>query len=182
MAKLTARGRSVVYAITREYSEAQLQAHHDKLYPEGDPLRGQSLCIWERKSKRLMSDGKILEKLDVRFRPDQFDPKGRYHSYGWKVSGTLKAGVDPARWLEIYLAPMKSGAPSPWSVDGDKSRPVQVSAARIRRALESGESVGFCQSCGHETDGVEPDARNYPCHSCGQMSVYGAEELALNIA
>jgi len=36
---------------------------------------------------------------------------------------------------------------------------------------------GFCIACGEETDGVEPDAREYKCDVCGAMQVYGAEEL-----
>jgi hypothetical protein len=40
--------------------------------------------------------------------------------------------------------------------------------------------VGFCLACGEEADsGVEPDARQYPCETCGQRKVYGLEELLL---
>lgn len=39
---------------------------------------------------------------------------------------------------------------------------------------------GFCLACGIEVfSGVEPDARKYPCESCGEDMVYGVEELAL---
>jgi predicted RNA-binding Zn-ribbon protein involved in translation (DUF1610 family) len=40
---------------------------------------------------------------------------------------------------------------------------------------------GFCVACGAEAEGVEPDARKYRCEECGEMAVYGAEELALRI-
>ena len=43
----------------------------------------------------------------------------------------------------------------------------------------SEDNVGFCLACGHEHDGVEPDARRYVCPSCGAAKVYGAEELGL---
>ena len=39
--------------------------------------------------------------------------------------------------------------------------------------------AGFCIACGEEADGVEPDARNYPCEACGKRKVYGAPELVL---
>jgi len=45
-----------------------------------------------------------------------------------------------------------------WSDDGDK---------------------GFCLGCGAEASGVEPDARRYPCESCGAAKVYGLQELAI---
>ena len=43
----------------------------------------------------------------------------------------------------------------------------------------SADNAGFCLSCGHEADGVEPDARKYECGHCGAHKVYGAEELVL---
>lgn len=38
-------------------------------------------------------------------------------------------------------------------------------------------NIGFCRKCDAEVDGVEPDARNYECPECGEMEVFGAEEL-----
>ena len=38
---------------------------------------------------------------------------------------------------------------------------------------------GWCLKCGHEVDGVEPDARKYVCECCGLPKVYGIEELLL---
>ena len=43
----------------------------------------------------------------------------------------------------------------------------------------SEEYVGFCLACGETQYGVEPDARQYWCESCGARKVYGAEELGL---
>ena len=40
--------------------------------------------------------------------------------------------------------------------------------------------VGWCRSCGRDHDSCEPDARNYPCDSCGKSDVYGAEEWLIN--
>jgi hypothetical protein len=39
------------------------------------------------------------------------------------------------------------------------------------------DNPGFCLACGAEADGCEPEARAYPCDSCGQRKVYGAEEI-----
>jgi predicted RNA-binding Zn-ribbon protein involved in translation (DUF1610 family) len=50
-------------------------------------------------------------------------------------------------------------------------------AAKRHRA--SLDDPGFCVACGKEAEGVEPDARNYLCESCGDFTVYGAEDLFL---
>ena len=61
-----------------------------------------------------------------------------------------------------------------------------ITVARITDAVEESmrdtSNPGFCIACGTDTDGVEPDAREYPCEACGQMAVYGAEELLLMVA
>ena len=54
-----------------------------------------------------------------------------------------------------------------------------ITADAVLEAATSGESAGFCIACGAQTDGVEPDAREYRCDECGQPTVYGAEELLL---
>ena len=54
-----------------------------------------------------------------------------------------------------------------------------ISLDEIMSAVESGDYVGFCLACGDETSGVEPDAREYECESCGAKKVYGAEELLI---
>lgn len=57
----------------------------------------------------------------------------------------------------------------------------KLTMTRIIRAVESGESVGFCIKCGNKQYGVEPDARRYTCEKCGQPKVFGAEELLMMI-
>jgi hypothetical protein len=49
--------------------------------------------------------------------------------------------------------------------------------AAARRSLDD---PGFCICCGTDALGVEPDARQYECESCGEPGVYGAEELLLS--
>lgn len=39
--------------------------------------------------------------------------------------------------------------------------------------------TGLCKACGQERDECEPDARDYPCESCGANEVYGTEELLM---
>jgi hypothetical protein len=186
MAKLSARGRKCLVEVVREYNEEQLTAQaarHGFLDSDGKPL-----TKWERVTRRLMSDDKILQKRDVRFQPSPNctweDPRGRKHSYGWTVYGTLKTGLTADDFARIYRADTKSGKPSPWTVTmGSSGIPARViSQARIMRAINSGEDVGFCTSCGSEQNGVEPDASGYQCSACGQMAVTGAEQLLLETA
>jgi hypothetical protein len=58
----------------------------------------------------------------------------------------------------------------------------KVTLKRIVTAIEEGSDSGFCIACGAEAYGVEPDARDYICESCGQPKVYGAEELLMRMA
>lgn len=44
-------------------------------------------------------------------------------------------------------------------------------------AVERDDYTGICIACGAERGECEPDARRYECYECGQMKVYGAEEL-----
>jgi hypothetical protein len=49
------------------------------------------------------------------------------------------------------------------------------------RHMTSLDDPGFCLACGNEQGGCEPDARRYRCEACGELQVYGAEELAMMI-
>jgi len=185
MAKLNARGRKCLVECTREYDETILQRQHDKHWNDGQP----SLTIWERSIRRLMSDNTILEKRDVRFRPSPSctweDQRGVRHSYGWKVRGKLKTGLTAEDFARIYGEPRKDGSPSRWTINRQVAglrQPIIISQARIVRAIESGEYIGFCTSCGNDQSGVEPDANGYRCDSCGDMAVCGAEDLLAGLA
>lgn len=50
------------------------------------------------------------------------------------------------------------------------------------RRMHSLDNPGFCIECGHEVEGVEPDAREYECEVCGEPAVFGCEELLLEVA
>jgi hypothetical protein len=125
MAKLSARGRTELVRMVREKTFAEkylcqscdgsgnvaVRDVEDEFgmqaigttctVCEGKGERA-SLCTWERLTRCLMSDRTILEKRDVRFRPDRFDVDGRRHSYGWTVRGRAKEGVDAAKFQAIY--------------------------------------------------------------------------------
>jgi predicted RNA-binding Zn-ribbon protein involved in translation (DUF1610 family) len=49
------------------------------------------------------------------------------------------------------------------------------------RHLTSLDDLGFCIACGEEAMGVEPDATEYECESCGELAVYGADELLIHM-
>lgn len=51
----------------------------------------------------------------------------------------------------------------------------------VERAHSSLDNPGFCTGCGAEAEGVEPDARNCRCESCGRPAVFGAEELLIRL-
>ena len=57
----------------------------------------------------------------------------------------------------------------------------KVTLRQILDAVTSDQFIGICLACGHEQDGVEPDARRYACEICDACQVYGAEELLLTL-
>jgi hypothetical protein len=86
MAKLTARGRTIVWRIVKEDNA-----------PKSD------LITWEKEELSLMTDGSILRRSVVEFKPGPYDHgKPQRHDYGWKEYRKLKAGGDPQRLLESF--------------------------------------------------------------------------------
>ena len=57
---------------------------------------------------------------------------------------------------------------------------VGITVEMIVDAVEADDCLGYCIECGADAYCVESDARRYPCESCGQRCVYGAEELLLH--
>lgn len=51
----------------------------------------------------------------------------------------------------------------------------------VWRRVMTLDNPGFCITCGNEQGGCEPDARGYTCESCGTPTVYGADELLLEV-
>lgn len=62
-----------------------------------------------------------------------------------------------------------------------KSLTDDVIAEAVVRRRSTLDNPGFCLVCGTEHGGVEPDARNYKCESCGADQVFGADELLIAI-
>lgn len=83
MAKLKAYGRTELFKVEKERE-----------------VTNSDLITWEKVSYALMSDGKVLERRVVLFKPSSYEPKGRRHDYGWKEHGRLKAEGDPNVYLE----------------------------------------------------------------------------------
>lgn len=54
-----------------------------------------------------------------------------------------------------------------------------IDIERVIEAVQEDDGRGFCIACGEDAYGVEPDARNYTCESCGASQVFGAEELLI---
>lgn len=103
MAKLSARGRTQLAEAVLEYGD-----------------HGDTLIDWERITVRLMSDGFLLEKRDVRFRPDAFNSTGRKHSYGWKTISRYRNGANAELFRQDFeeknRARQEKGANNFWSI------------------------------------------------------------------
>jgi len=65
------------------------------------------LTTEERMTVSIRSDGSVLTKLDVKFKPDSFNPTGFWHSYGWKKRlGRTEAAarrLNPEKLRDAYL-------------------------------------------------------------------------------
>lgn len=55
----------------------------------------------------------------------------------------------------------------------------KLTFSQVQQAVESDRNAGFCLACGEEASGVEPDAREYKCESCGELRVFGAEQILI---
>jgi predicted RNA-binding Zn-ribbon protein involved in translation (DUF1610 family) len=58
-------------------------------------------------------------------------------------------------------------------------RKIKIPASALEAMLARDNNEGFCLSCGAEAYGVEPDAVNYRCESCGAQEVFGASEILI---
>lgn len=57
----------------------------------------------------------------------------------------------------------------------------KITLNRVMEAVQADDNRGFCNACGEEAFGCEPDARNYECEFCGALEVFGAEELLIRM-
>ncbi len=90
MAKLSAYNRTCILTVVKE--------DHN---PTSD------LITWERKTVKLMSDNKVLEKRDVIFKPSphlsSYIKTPDKHTWGWKVKGTKKTDLSADQFRDIYI-------------------------------------------------------------------------------
>ena len=56
-----------------------------------------------------------------------------------------------------------------------------ITYEKIEAVMYDG-NTGFCVACGAEANNVEPDAAEYACEQCGELTVYGTEEVVLRYA
>jgi hypothetical protein len=173
MARLNKHGRELL----RVSREKDYNPDDRIILKDGTDL-GLRNTTWECVTRAYMADGTILQKHDVRFKPTAYDGGRSFYSYGWKIYGKLKAGIDPqahatktAQLIQDGKSKIVSGGPAPVILDME----------RITRAIESADNLGFCKACGAKAYGVEPDARGYVCESCGAHEVYGAEECLMGL-
>lgn len=61
-----------------------------------------------------------------------------------------------------------------------KKKPLVVSCSMEEFRDHSNSMDGICLACGEWSEGgCEPDARGYPCDSCGEDRVMGAEDAMI---
>ena len=54
-----------------------------------------------------------------------------------------------------------------------------VSYERVTALLDENPSAGCCIACGRRAAAVKPEAVEHACDHCGELAVYGAEELLI---
>jgi Zn finger protein HypA/HybF involved in hydrogenase expression len=55
----------------------------------------------------------------------------------------------------------------------------KIDADETIMAAQEGDYLGYCLCCGYQQGGCEPDAHEYECEDCGELTVYGAQELVI---
>jgi predicted RNA-binding Zn-ribbon protein involved in translation (DUF1610 family) len=56
---------------------------------------------------------------------------------------------------------------------------MKIPFEEIEQVLIEDSCSGFCLGCGEQMFGVEPDACEYECPSCGEYKVYGAQTILI---
>ena len=86
---------------------AKLSAHGKELarVAKENPVTDSGVIVWERTTVVLMSDGKLLKKRDVQFKPLLHENGiGQKHCYGWKAYGKVKPEVTAEVFFDAYLS------------------------------------------------------------------------------
>lgn len=88
MASLSARGCTILARVSFEQA-----------------VPTDELIMWRKDERAYRSDGTILARRVVRFKPDGCNPEGRRHDYGWTVLQQVKKMVlplTPEKWLRHH--------------------------------------------------------------------------------
>src|ERR1700694_2560670 len=114
----------------------RIESEHDIADPERS-------TDWQRTTRAYMSDGKVMQKIDVHFRPTAYQAKGERYSYGWKLYATHKKGTTIEQYRD-YVSKLAAaigqgltigGKPTVWKMVTDSTPIVVISQARIMRAI-----------------------------------------------
>jgi PHP family Zn ribbon phosphoesterase len=57
---------------------------------------------------------------------------------------------------------------------------IRITMEDLQEAIVN--NYGICTKCGAIGQFAEPDARNYTCEECGEDSVFGAEQVVIEMA
>ena len=106
---------------------AKLSAHKRELLrieQEKEITDPESSVTWAKWTRTYHSDGKILEKYDCRFKADVYRPNGERYSYGWKLWGNVKKGLDPIQVASDKAERIRSNPDSRWKIVSGGPAPV----------------------------------------------------------
>ena len=56
---------------------------------------------------------------------------------------------------------------------------INIDFEEVFDSLARDLNEGFCINCGHSSMGIEPDAKENRCDTCGGFTLYGAEILLI---
>lgn len=59
----------------------------------------------------------------------------------------------------------------------ERPKPFELTEAEYRTGCDLFE--GRCLACRETADSVEPDAEHYKCQACGELQVFGLEQLLI---
>jgi hypothetical protein len=80
-----------------------------------------TLVYWRRKTRAYMSDGKVLEKEDLKFTPSRistgFFEQSEVRAGTWKLSGKMRPGKDIRDLVLKLRTKIESGELKHWQVE-----------------------------------------------------------------
>jgi hypothetical protein len=91
-------------------------------------------AVWKRDTLSYRTNGIVLRKLDVRFRPDKYYPNGRFYSYGWKRWKRVKLSAlgGPIGVAEKFAEKVRNQPQAGWRIVADNTRACRIDEAAPR--------------------------------------------------